>query len=420
MSHRILHVLSQRPSLTGSGVVIDAMVRCAAIANWRQNVVVGVPRDDPRPPVGDLSHDSVHPLIFGDGDLDLPLPGMSDVMPYPSSRFSALSPAQLDAYRAAWRRHLGRVIDRFRPDLIHGHHVWLLSALLKDVAPGVPVVTHCHATGLRQMSLCPHLADEVRAGCARNDRFTVIHAGHADALVERLGVDRDRVHVVGQGFREDIFHSRGRRPGVGPALAYAGKYAHAKGLPQLLDAVDRVAGRRPDLVLHIAGDGAGPEAEALRARMAAMAPRVVMHGQLDPHALADLLRASAVFILPSFYEGLPLVLVEAAACGCRLVCTDLPGVREVLADPLGPILDLVESPRLVGPDVPDPNDVAGLVDRLEQAIESALARTTASDETPAFAPDLDQFRWHAVFRRIEQVWNELIATASPGGDRGPR
>ena len=36
-------------------------------------------------------------------------------------------------------------------------------------------------------------------------------------------------------------------------------------------------------------------------------------------------------VLPSFYEGVPLVLAEAAACGCRLVATALPGVREALA-----------------------------------------------------------------------------------------
>ena len=54
-----------------------------------------------------------------------------------------------------------------------------------------------------------------------------------------------------------------------------------------------------------------------------LVPLVTMHGQLDQPALADLMRRCAVCVLPSFYEGVPLVLVEAAACGCRLVSTDL-------------------------------------------------------------------------------------------------
>ena len=74
------------------------------------------------------------------------------------------------------------------------------------------------------------------------------------------------------------------------------------------------------------------------------------------------MRAAHVFVLPSFYEGLPLVLVEALACGCRLVCTDLPGVRSGLLPHLEPVLDRVPMPALAGID-------PGLVGRLESELE---------------------------------------------------
>jgi hypothetical protein len=85
---RVLHVLSQRPSLTGSGITLDALVRHADRAKWDQRVVVGVPATDPHPDVGGLSSSRIHPLIFGRQPIGFDLPGMSDVMPYPSSRFS--------------------------------------------------------------------------------------------------------------------------------------------------------------------------------------------------------------------------------------------------------------------------------------------------------------------------------------------
>ena len=66
---------------------------------------------------------------------------MSDVMPYRSSRFSALNPRQIEAYRDAWLRHLRDVIAETRPDVIHSHHVWLLSSVLRDVAPETPIRT---------------------------------------------------------------------------------------------------------------------------------------------------------------------------------------------------------------------------------------------------------------------------------------
>jgi len=100
---------------------------------------------------------------------------MSDVMPYPSTRFSAMSEDQVTTYLAAWRRHLGEVVEAFHPQVIHSHHLWLVSSIIKELAPATALVIHCHATGLRQLELCPQLADRIRSGCARADRFVVLH-----------------------------------------------------------------------------------------------------------------------------------------------------------------------------------------------------------------------------------------------------
>jgi glycosyltransferase involved in cell wall biosynthesis len=134
-----------------------------------------------------------------------------------------------------------------------------------------------------------------------------------------------------------------------------------------------------------------------------MAPRVVRHGRLDQAALADLFRRCRVFALPSFYEGLPLVLVEALACGCRLVATDLPGVREEIAGRLGDGLSLVPCPRLARVDVPREEDLPRFVDGLVEALRSALAAPP-----PAVGNSLAPFRWGAVFARIEKLWKEVV------------
>jgi len=315
-----------------------------------------------------------------------------------------MTDGEIDRYRSEWRRHLQNVIDEFEPDVIHSHHVWLMSSLLKDLAPKIPVVTQCHATGLRQMELVPGLAREVRAGCARNDAFVVLHRGHAGALVGILGVPLARIHIVGAGYRHDLFHVRGRVGNQQPALLYIGKYSTAKGLPWLLDAFERLKSRYPNLRLHIAGDGSGVEAEVLRKRMQHMAPGVVLHGQLAQEELAELMRRSTVCVLPSFYEGLPLVLVEALACGCRLVATDLPGVVDELAPRVGAALELVELPALTGVDNPVQTEIPGFVERLETGIERALHAPPPGEPKEI----LSSFTWQAVFERIEHVWRRLI------------
>ena len=408
MSTRVLHLLSQRPSLTGSGVTLEALVRhAAASGRYEQRAVVGVPAEDPRPRVADLSPDHIRPVVFETRELPFPIPGMSDVMPYRSSRWSSLTEEQLATYRAAFRGHIAEVVRTFRPHLIHAHHLWLMGSLVKDVAPEVPVLGHSHATGLRQMQLCPELAAEVRRGCARDERLLVLHRGHARAVVEALGVAPERVCVVGAGYREALFHARDRAPHTARSLVYAGKYSHAKGLPWLLDAVERLAPSRPGLVLHVAGSGAGAEADALRRRMEAMAPRVRLHGHVSQEQLAALMRGADVFVLPSFYEGLPLVLVEALACGCRLVATELPGVVDELGPHLDQALERVPLPRLVGPDRPAAADLPAFVEALAEALDRALALPPLGDPARTMPEHLAPFTWRAVFQRVEALWQEL-------------
>lgn len=405
-TRRVLHVLAQRPGLTGSGVTLDALVRHADDAGWDQAAVVGVPAKEAAPRVAELSPPYIHPLRFGTEKLPFPVPGMSDVMPYESTRYSQMRENQLDAYRKAWRKHLTQVIEAFEPHVIHSHHLWLVTGLVTEIAGDVPVVAHCHATALRQMELAPHLAEEAITGCRRASRFVVLHSDHAGLLKGRLGVEAERIHVVGAGYREELFHRRGRVPDASGRLLFVGKLAAAKGLPWLLDAFELLLRKEPSIELHVAGSGSGNEAAALRRRMEAMAPSVVMHGQLDQSSLGDLMRSCSVFVMPSFYEGLPLVLVEARACGCRLVSTALPGVTTSLKPHLGESLDTIPLPRMRSIDEPDPDDLPRWTGTLADAMDRAISEGGLCDSEDHDG-DLAPFTWGAVFDRVEAIWEEV-------------
>jgi glycosyltransferase involved in cell wall biosynthesis len=408
MAGKVLHVLSQRPSLTGSGITLDSMVDIAREAGWDQHAVVGSPASNPAPNVGGLPHGSISPLLFDSSPLNFPIPGMSDVMPYPSTRFSSMPEARLKVYADSWRRHLGGVIDHFKPDIIHSHHIWLLSSIIKDVAPDTPVITHCHATGLRQMTLCPHLADRVTQGCSRNEQFAVLHGEHAEKLSEVLHLPTRRIHLVGAGYDERVFHAECRSGPENRNIIYAGKFSHAKGLPWLLDAMKNLTQKHSDLTLHVAGSGAGAQSEDLRERMISMSPTVVLHGQLTQIALADLMRRCKICVLPSFHEGLPLALVEAFACGCRIVSTRLPGVEDGLAPSLGAALDLVSIPRLEDADIPLDRDIPAFVEELTDTLDMALNAPAVDTASAAFSRSLAPFTWRAVFERVEKIWKTAI------------
>ncbi len=370
-------------------------------------VVAGTPAEEPEPAVGNLPKNSIHPLIFETDQLNYPLPGMSDVMPYRSTVFSSMNRQQLADYRSAWKKHVAAVVQQFQPDLIHSHHVWLLSSMLKDIVPNLPVVTSCHATGIRQMTLCPHLAAEVQQGCAQNDGFFVLHHGHADELEKQLGVSPEQIHIVGAGYNESVFNLQGRSGGTDakPTIVYAGKYSNAKGLPSLLDAIEILRTSFPNVELHVAGSGDSDEANQLRVRMQQMAPTVVLHGQLSQPELAELLKRSSLFVLPSFYEGLPLVVVEAMACGCRVVCTDLFGVRNQIAPLAGELLSTVALPDMESIDQPVDSQLPDFARRLAAAMEQQLRLVVGEQKTDV----LDRFTWASVFDKVEMVWKSFVS-----------
>jgi len=411
MQARVLHTLSQRPSLTGSGVTLDALAREAGAAGWIQRALIGVPTGDSSP-VDGLGDEEIRRLEFkgnsgtAEAALDFHVPGMSDVMPYPSTRFSRMTPGQLTSYRSAWRSALSRILSEFKPDIIHAHHAWLLSSMLKDLAGDTPVVVHGHGTALRQLSQCPHLGEEIREGCRRNDLFAVLHEEHARLYRKEYRLAEEQVAVVGAGYREDLFHCEGATEDRDNSILFAGKLSESKGLRSLLDAFELLREDQLGVKLHIAGGGAGKESERLLERMETFGEDVVYHGRVSQPELAGIMRGCGVFVLPSFFEGLPLVLIEALACGCRPVCTDLPGVRSGILPHLPEVIHTVAMPAMETVDKPVEADLPEFSRNLAERLRHALL-----DPPPSSGEDLREllfpFTWRAVYRRIEAAWQKL-------------
>jgi len=108
-------------------------------------------------------------------------------------------------------------------------------------------------------------------------------------------------------------------------LAISRLTAH-KNVSVLLEA----AARCGDFIIDIVGDG--QERNELHELANKLNLDVTFHGIL-PHAqLPDLMRRADIYALPSFYEGHPKTLIEAMACGCAVLGSDVPGIREVIDD----------------------------------------------------------------------------------------
>ncbi len=400
---KILHLLSQRPDSTGSGIYLQAMVREAAARGHDNYIVAGI-QTGREAELDGIGANRCRFVTFNGGDIPFPIPGMTDIMPYPSARFRDLTPADLQIYEKVFAQTLKDTVDIFRPDIIHSHHLWLVTALARRLFPQIPLITSCHGTDLRQFHHCPQLRDRVLSGCGQLDAALALSQDQKTDIVRSYGLPPERVVVAGAGFNDQLFVP-GTKPAPRPVqLVYAGKFIRAKGLPWLLQALAQVVSH--DWRLHMVGGGRGEERDECLRLAKSLGDRVHVHGQVPQARLADIFRRAHIFVLSSFFEGLPLVVLEALASGCRVVATDLPGVREVAQGISDEYVTLVRPPRLRQMDQPYNEDLPDFECRLARALERQMAAALRQPqiESKPIAAMLAAHTWRGVFSRIEAVY----------------
>ena len=232
-------------------------------------------------------------------------------------------------------------LRKLKPALLHMHHVWpaadrYLSLLAR--AAGVPhlVVTE-HITGEAHSGGQKALKrDELK----RADQVTAVTGAIVETLVRDYGIERSRVRVVPNGAdlpdeeAEALVSKRWRERYLStplkPLWVVAGRLEEQKGHDVLFEALGLLLKQGLDFTLIVAGEGSRRswlEQQALSLRLA---PRVQFVGQVED--VGGLLAAADAVLLPSRWEGLPLILLEAMARARPIVATSVGGVPDVITD----------------------------------------------------------------------------------------
>ena len=247
---------------------------------------------------------------------------------------------------AAWRRR--------RADVLLGAWAYPDGAATVMLAEALrlPSVVKVHGSDVNIVAKLPSVRRQLLALLPRATRAVAVSRPLADSLAT-LGVARDRIAIVANGVDATLFQPRDRRqarvelglPPEGRVIVYVGRLVRDKGLIELLDAFATLAPRHPDLSLVLVGDGAA------RAECATMAARIGPQAQLvGARPLAEVprwLAACDLFVLPSWNEGTPNVLLEAFACGRRAVATRVGGIPDVMTSPaLGEMVEPMNAPSL--------------------------------------------------------------------------
>jgi glycosyltransferase involved in cell wall biosynthesis len=232
-------------------------------------------------------------------------------------------------------RPLARTIGARRPDVLHLHSSTAGLAGRLAARGSVVTIFQPHAWSFLAVRGIARRAAVRWERLAARWTAAVVCVSEAERQLGSLAGVRADFRVIPNAvdlgvFREatteDREQARGRL-GLGgePLVVCVGALRRQKGQDVLLEAWPRVRERVPAAVLVLVGDG--PERGALERRAAG---DVVFAG--DRPDVPDWLAAGDVVALPSRWEGMSLVLLEAMARGRSVVATDVPGVREAVGD----------------------------------------------------------------------------------------
>ncbi len=158
-----------------------------------------------------------------------------------------------------------------------------------------------------------------------------------DILARRCGVGTDRLVVIPNAVPETASipvrqHHEGRA-----SFLFVSRFARNKGIPYLAEAIRELnaAGYGDRMTFHLAGSGALLD----WTRNHCKAENVHIHGRVDDDKLRELYRTCDMFVLPTLFEGMPTVVLEAMNTGMPVMVTDTGATREQVDDTNGYIIE---------------------------------------------------------------------------------
>jgi glycosyltransferase involved in cell wall biosynthesis len=160
-----------------------------------------------------------------------------------------------------------------------------------------------------------------------------------EALSRTRLLDASHIHLIrGSGVDVARFTPSPEPPSLPVRVVYAGRLLWSKGVRELFDAAREFRNRRDvEIVLVGSPDPENPESVPAATVQAFVRKGLVSHVDWTDD-MATVWRGAHIAVLPSYREGLPKALLEAAACARAIVATDVPGCREIARDGVNALL----------------------------------------------------------------------------------
>jgi starch synthase len=318
--------------------------------------------------------------------------------------------------------------DAAGADLVHSH-TWYANEAgrVAQLLHGIPHVITAHSLE----PLRPWKAEQLGGGYRVSsqieksayetaDAVIAVSAGmRVDILRSYPNIDPAKVHVVHNGIDVDAWAPTTNpelleRWGIDasrPSVVFVGRITRQKGLPYLLEAVERLPSEVQLILCAGAPDTPEIKAEVEHkvAELQAQRDGVIwITDHLPRHELAAILSVGTTFVCPSIYEPLGIVNLEAMACGIPVVGTATGGIPEVVDDGVTGWLVPIEQ---VQDGTGTPVNPEKYVSDLAQALQLAVSDPARAQQMGVAARERARvhFDWMAIAEQTRAIYNLVTA-----------
>lgn len=398
---KILHVLAQLPTKTGSGVYFTNMIEGFKKYGHQQKAIFA---NQDIHEWNVLEKNDVFPIIFKSEEIPFPIVGMSDVMPYDNTLYSTMDEKMINIWLEAFKNKLLLLKKEYNPDVIFAHHLWMLTSLVREVFPDTKVIGVCHNTDLRQAKLNPLLKEKYVTNLDKLDLVFSASDHQKDEIEAVYGISKNKIIALGGGFNQNIFYYPKKQVSSDIVkLVFCAKIDPSKGIYELIDVYKSL--NLDYVTLDIIGNPVNENVKKIYDYIKDD-ETITLYNVENQVILGDEFRKKHIFIMPSFYEGLGLTAIEALACSLYVVTTEIEALMTLLGEEIAEsgIIKYVPLPRIYDTDKPVAEDLPEFKENLRLAILAQIEKVRENRSCHSQMEYLvKSFSWEGLVEKMNNI-----------------
>ena len=237
-----------------------------------------------------------------------------------------------------FKKKLEKILSKEKTDLVHIH-----STSMPPISCNCPVIVTAHwcikegtpifyrpvkdLDALYRNILLPFYINIERKLVQSCDKLTVVSRSQFDEFKKHYNV---KAEVIYNAVDTDLFSNNGSIK-KDDAILFTGRLCMGKGILELLYIAQMLKRSHPNVTIYLVGDG--PFKKYFYSHIK---KRVLSNVKLIAHVshfeIIDFYKRSRIYVLPTYYEGLPTTILEAMACKIPVVATNVSGIPEQIDD----------------------------------------------------------------------------------------